>query len=482
MVVLLTSVAVKGQTPIESYLEWKRQAKASYMGYKQRVRNDYDEFRRKANAEYAEFMRKAWSGVKGHPAIPLPEEPLPLRPPEVVPEKMPVSEPMPFDDVVPLHTPAPVPEIPLPDVDDAIVSTYHFEFYHSDCTVHWDKSMSFQLADFGEATLADAWDSLSQDCRYDLLLRDCLNIRQSRALGDWGYIDFVRRLTTDFFIVDGGEAVLLQLWILAQSGYKARMARTEGGRLLLLVPFDLDVYGYMYVQIDEVDYYVLGGDGEEQLYILDHAYPGERTASLRLANPPHLERYTSDRRTIVSTQYPLLSIQVSVNQNLIDFYNHYPRVDGNWDVYARASLSSGVKEQIYPRLKEKLHGYDEQQQADMLLNMIQTGFSYATDQEQFGGERSLFADESLFYPSCDCEDRSILYSILVRDLLGLDVVLVHAPGHLFTAVRFSQPAEGDYLKLDGQRYTICDPTYIGASIGQAMPECREAGLTVYPLR
>ena len=106
----------------------------------------------------------------------------------------------------------------------------------------------------------------------------------------------------------------------------------------------------------------------------------------------------------------------------------------------------------------------------MLLDFVQTAFDYATDQEQFGYERPLFGDESLYYPKNDCEDRSILFAILVRDLLGLDVVLVHWPGHLATAVHFPEEVDGDYFTVEGRRYTVCDPTYIGAGIGETMPQ------------
>ena len=90
-----------------------------------------------------------------------------------------------------------------------------------------------------------------------------------------------------------------------------------------------------------------------------------------------------------------------------------------------ASLSDEAKRQLYPRMQALLHEKNRLQQAEVLLNWVQTAFQYRTDQEQFGCERSLFADESPHYRYCDCEDRSILFSILVRDLLGLDVVLLH---------------------------------------------------------
>ena len=104
----------------------------------------------------------------------------------------------------------------------------------------------------------------------------------------------------------------------------------------------------------------------------------------------------------------------------------------------------------------------------MLLDFVQYAFQYATDQDQFGYERPLFGDESFYYPKNDCEDRAILFSILVRDLVGLDVALVHWPGHLGAAVAFDEQVEGDYFLLDDQRYTVCDPTYIGAKIGMTM--------------
>ena len=42
-----------------------------------------------------------------------------------------------------------------------------------------------------------------------------------------------------------------------------------------------------------------------------------------------------------------------------------------------------------------------------------------------------------------------------------------------TAVRFNSSVDGDYLTLDDGRYIVCDPTYIGAPVGLAMPQYKE---------
>ena len=83
-----------------------------------------------------------------------------------------------------------------------------------------------------------------------------------------------------------------------------------------------------------------------------------------------------------------------------------------------------------------------------------------------------------YYPYCDCEDRAVLYSYLVRNLLKLDVVLLDYPNHIATAVCFNENVSGDFVTVEGKKYIVCDPTYIGASIGKAMPQFKRVAAKV----
>ena len=63
----------------------------------------------------------------------------------------------------------------------------------------------------------------------------------------------------------------------------------------------------------------------------------------------------------------------------------------------------------------------------------------------------------------------------MRDLLGVKAALIYYPGHLATAICFSEgKVYGDYVEVGGDKYTICDPTYIGASVGMTMPNMNNA--------
>ena len=135
---------------------------------------------------------------------------------------------------------------------------------------------------------------------------------------------------------------------------------------------------------------------------------------------------------------------------------------------ANKPLDSVAKDELYPAIREKLKGLSQKEAMERLLNWVQTAFVYEYDDKVWGDDRAFFPEETLYYPYCDCEDRSILLSRLVRDLLGLKAILIYYPGHLAMAVGFTEDVKGDYILLQGKKYVVCDPTYIGAPVGVTM--------------
>ena len=81
----------------------------------------------------------------------------------------------------------------------------------------------------------------------------------------------------------------------------------------------------------------------------------------------------------------------------------------------------------------------------------------------------------------DCDDNAIFFAQLVKNLLGMKVVIIHYPGiHLAAAVKFDNSnMQGDYVTVDNARYFICDPTYFGSNIGMAMPDLRNNAVQIF---
>ena len=451
----------------ERFEQQKGKAKQQYDDARRKAEADYAAFRKKANEEYAAALQRAWAMMGVEPAVPKPKEPEPPKPQKVDIDKMPTTMPLPHGEVVvePAKT-APVPLPPIPEPEPR-VPTMLVPFYGTSCSIHADAgNLRFTLQSLEEKSIAAVWKQLSLE-KYDGLLHDCIAQRDAIQLSDWGYLSLLGRTSEQLLGKGSNEAVLLQMYLLAQSGYRVRIARIDNS-LVLLVPFNRDIYNYSYVNIDGIKHYVLSSKMTGKLQVCKVSFPREQVANILIGRLPDLGDGTVKSRTLQAEKFGTMKATVEVNKRLIDYLNDYPLSDA-WEYYALAGLSDSVKSVLYPALRNQIEGKSKKKAANMLLDFVQTAFDYATDHDQFGYERPLFADESIFYPKNDCEDRSIFFAILVRDLLGLDVVLVHWQGHLATAVAFNDEVEGDYFTVEGRRYTVCDPTYIGASVGMTMP-------------
>ncbi len=454
--------------------------------WRHEIHEDFENFRRQCNEEYAEFMENTWRQFHGLlPKVPpIKDKPIPPMPYEEGEEEIKDKE-LPYVDIVPIAppTPQPKPIEPIKEQPQPVEKRFAFQFYGTEGLVRLDNDMHFSLKGTNESQVADAWRWLSGESKYDNVIRDCLELRIRYGLCDWAYLQMLQELGTQFCGANANEATLLTAYLYCQSGYKMRIGRGKSGRLYLMVASRHSIYGIPYYQIEGEDYYPLNYN-EDGLYICEASFPKEQPLSLWIAQENRLTEKLSDVRTLKSKRYPQLNVTIQGNRNLIDFYNSYPtsQVGENfmtrWAMYANTPLAQGMKESLYPALRNAIEGKSQQEAANMLLNFVQTAFVYEYDDKVWGGDRALFAEESLYYPYCDCEDRSILFSRLIRDLLGLKVVLVYYPGHLATAINFTEHITGDYILLNDQRFTVCDPTYIGAPVGATMPKMDNSGAKV----
>lgn len=479
---IIVSLMGASTTNAQSSNDYMEHQQAAFAKYKSKAQHEFRAYRDRINAEFADYMRHSWPEYKMEPGLPVPSSPEPpvptIRRPDFRPSNSPIAHKTPTP-AVPPHV-APRPVVPLPERSTPAVPAFKFSFYGAECRISLEPDMSFTLAGTTEKDVAAGWRILSSD-KYLTVVSECLQYRDRLHLPDWGYVRFVERMTTEFFTPSRlNEARLLQMYILTQSGYKVRIARSDAG-LVLLLPSKETIFQYPYVTIGGCRYFAVDTSKSKSLRIFDREFPNEQFFSLRINAEPELPLSSTGPRLLQSAIDKDLSVSVSVNKNLIDFYNDYPLCD-NWDIYSTASLSARSKEQLYPLLKSQIADKDKVTAANILLHFVQTAFKYATDAEQFGSERPLFADETLLYPYSDCEDRAILFSVLARELLGTDVVLLHYPGHLASAVCFDNDTPGDYLKIDGKRYVVCDPTFINADVGQAMPQFKQTSAEVIKLK
>lgn len=445
---------------------------------------------------FANQMRRLWVKADLQRGLPLPEIPEPSTPKVYDPDLVPKGNQqdrelnaIPDDSRsialdAPAPAPAPTPAAPVPDNIQREVASLEAaaqaEAFGSAFELRFDPRMRFRLSGrLSEHRVAEGWERLEQT-EYELLLYQLTRQARELNLNDWGYAQLVARASRKVIPNDKNARVLLQWFMLSQMGYIATVAY-ERDRLHLLLPTQQTLYGKTYLSSKSQKLYAIDLEGEElsvgQAHVFAHKYPeASRVMDLRVREAPRFR--PSVKQRTVPFQYLGQSYRVPVvaNRNLVAFYGTYPFVD--LSIYLGAPAAAETRSTLVDTLRRMVRrlpareGVSRRVEAvNFLLHFVQA-MPYKTDAEQFGRERYLFADETLYFPYSDCEDRSVLLAYLVREITGLEVVGLLYPGHAATAIHFPEPVKGDWVSQGGKRYVVADPSYIGADLGETLPSAQ----------
>ena len=376
--------------------------------------------------------------------------------------------------VVPVVPPAAKPSAPTGELFTASADKQMVNFCGQ--KVYVDKSLKgvCSIGNMRENAIADAYEAMCK-ADYKALVDDCRKVKKELNLNDWGIFLFVREASKTL-CTDENAAVVMQQFLLNELGYKSKMARrADRNQMLLFVAADCQVYGHPYFTKDGLNYYNLTSNESCQFYMCQEDSPKAKSKlNMQVNHAPALNAGMVN--SVHKNRSGSVAVSVDVPKSLMEFYGSMPQCD--YSVYVNAEVNPSVASKVLSTLAPLVNGKGEAEAANLLINFVQTGFQYATDQEQFGYEKPFFVEELFYYPYCDCEDRSVLYSYLVRNLLKLDVVLLDYPNHIATAVCFNENVSGDFVTVGGKKYVVCDPTYIGASIGKAMPQFKNVAAKV----
>ena len=452
---------------------YSQSLRVRYKDFKKQTESKYTSFREDCNKQYAQFLLTVWDWYEGKTPLSLPMDnnPLPPKPYNGRNNDAPiVISPIGVNPIK--NIPQPKPIEPIKEIPTLDEDYFTLKFYNQECKIRLPKFAKLSLNDCQPKSIASGWESLCNEGMNNAI-RDCLETRIRYNLCDWAYLMFLDQLAQKYCDNSNG-ATLLTAFLYCQSGYQMRLA-VDGTKLMLLYGSKHQIFDKGYFIVDGICFYPLA-EPSNSISICGAAFKGETPMSLLIEKEQLLGDKLSEERVITATRNKDISMISQVPQSLIEFYNTYPTSDLNgnpmtrWAMYANTPLAQKTKDKIYPSLRQYTDGKDKLQAAEMLLNLVQTGFVYEYDDKVWGHDRAFFAEETLFYPFCDCEDRSILFSRLIRDLLSLDVALIYYPGHLATAVCFDQEVSGDTMIIGGRKFIVCDPTYIGAPVGAQMPD------------
>lgn len=494
MVVVAGTMFPQSRQGGSSFEEFREAQLRKMAQFSEAKRDEMAAFRDSLNRAYAAFLEQKWESFNLYREEcgfrPMPEPP--VYDPAVAP--VPDNEPQPVADV-PVVPPVPADTLPVPadvpprqePVEPPHPSLAEAEFFGTVIRVQrFDEARQMHLAGVSEQAVADFWRRLSA-LPIETLVADIRRVDEVLQLNDWGMLQLLRSLAgTYIHSASENERVVFSVFMLGQMGLSAKIGRSGSDLYVLLATRN---------SLSNTSYFTFGGGNNVGMkyYVInpDHKRltdiqtcnaqfgDGGVPAELSMRVLPSLANDVGSQRLSFGGD----TYDIAYNRNLVEYLATYPCVD--FPVYATAPVDGQTLESLGRQMLPHITGKSQREAVNYLLHFVQNAFRYKTDTDQFGYEKWNFSEETIVSAYNDCDDRAIFFAQLVRNLLGMEVVLVHYPGvHLATAVSFDgeDGVTGTFVTVGGRKFMICDPTFINADAGMAMPDLLNTPVEVFELK
>ena len=465
--------------PICLFAQNNQNFEKSFEEFLQTINQTFNTFQDSINTVFAKALEDQWEEFQVFAKIPVPVKPNPKIPSVVDTLKRNIPAPVEIS-VKKIETPQkedPYPqkekeesEAVAPNPPQMLPYYKTINLWNTTFEIPYDITLeNLSLTSMQEKSIAEFWRTLSHT-EYQSTVSTLTEIKHKSALNDYGLAVLCSEYTKSIWannMQKKNEINILLIFLLNQLSLEAKIVRTANN-LEPVIYSPQTVYAMSYVTINKKQYYFLFSTNESSSIFSYKINFSEKVSGLDFNVYKPLNITSVNREKELKVKKLNTTITLTYAEDAIAYYKNYPQVNVN--ICTNAAVSNAFKNSVIQELKPLLKEKTEQEAVDILLNFMQYAFEYKTDDEQYGYEKWNFCEENLFYPYNDCEDRAFLFSWLVQELLQLDVVLLLFSDHVSTAVHFNTPIIGHYFNIDGHVFTICDPTYIGATIGMMPPE------------
>lgn len=474
--IIFLSVAMVGTIPAIAQNE-----KDTYDAFRKEIKESFHTFRKKALDDYDKYLEGVWKEYNAFRGEERSDLPKPGKAPVAATiEKEPVIQNPHIPDVQPKpstdeYTGTYRPKMPIPPAQPTVPDPTWSSFNFYGITIRIPQVETSNCpASPASKDFAMLWKQFSGSKIENIILPPIIETATTHGFNDWFTFELIRTYANSIFAtVNPGVRISLIHYLLAHLGYDVRIGLKDTGQPMLLVAFKQTVYARSFTMLNGQRYYAFYDSQDAtdiakgfSFYTCDIPREADTGKAMDLIIRQDIKMPDSPHH--YSFKHGNIKIEGKVNANVMKLLYHYPQMPVS--CYACSVINQSVRDEVTGQLQRQLADMPQREAVDSLLQFVQSAFQYATDDEQHGFEKPYFFEEILYYPQCDCEDRSIFYSYLLWQTLKAENHLVGYPGHECVAVHLDTPVQGCHYRYKGKEFYISDPTYIGAVTGMCMPD------------
>lgn len=347
----------------------------------------------------------------------------------------------------------------------AMANNFSFEFYSGTFNFELDPGSEIDFSDPLSATAVQSFYNKLNQSKYQSVLASLLAYKEKYQLNDWIYYQLIRKTAQQISPkADNYHRYTLYKWfLLSKSGYDARLS--IGNNLIIFyvrndenindIPF-FSIGAYKYMCLNYHDYGKIDFE-KDKVYPVNVDIPEARNSfSYKVTRMPDFKPESYNEKEIqFSYRSKPYHFQVKLNPEVENIFKNYPGVD--FESYFNIPLSHETYHSLIPILRKNIAGMSQKKGVDYLMRFTRYAFLYQTDENNFGKEKRLSPEQTLFSKYSDCDDRAALFFYLIKEIYNLPMIALLYPTHISMAVQFDK-AQGKSIIYKGQKYSVCEPT------------------------
>jgi hypothetical protein len=340
-----------------------------------------------------------------------------------------------------------------------------FEFYGGTFNSGIDGGLMVNVAEKLSPQIIRSFYEAVNGSNYQPLIDSLNTYRQKHQLNDWLYYQLIRKTAQQISpkAANYSQYTLYKWFLLAKSGYDARLALT-GDKVIFYVFNDEDIEDIPFFNVDGKKYMCLNyHDYANANLNLDPPLPvaiyipeAVNAFSYKVTRMPDFkpEDYF-DKELQFTYKHKVYYFNIKLSKDVESIFANYPVVD--FGSYFNIPLSKETYGSLIPLLKKNIAGMNQKKGVDYLMRFTRYAFLYEDDENNFGKEKRLSPEETLFARYSDCDDRAALFFYLVKEIYNLPMIALLYPTHITMAVQFDKPV-GSPIIYKGKAYSLCEPT------------------------
>lgn len=368
-----------------------------------------------------------------------------------------------------------------------MANNYSFEFYNGTFNFELDASSDIAFSSpLSSAAIQDFYTKLNQS-NYQSVLNALQAYKEKHQLNDWIYYQLIRKTAQRISPKsENYHCYTLYKWFfLSKSGYDARLS--IGNNLLIFyvrndenindIPF-YSIGGNKYMCLNYHDYGKIDFE-KDKVFPVEVDIPEARQAfSYKVTRMPDFKPESYNEKDLMfNYRQKSYHFQVKLNPEVENIFANYPGVD--FESYFNIPLSHETYRSLIPLLKKNVKGMKQKKGVDYLMRFTRYAFLYQNDETNFGKEKRLSPEQTLFSKYSDCDDRAALFFYLVKEIYNLPMIALLYPTHITMAVQFNKPLTNSII-YEGKKYAVCEPTPQAENLklGQISNKLKDVAYTV----